>query len=210
MKGQPAATSPRRFAYAVLIGIGCVIGFMVGLPMLVWLTGDVGWFIGVVLLLGLGGWAAWHARRHDMQQRQAAPLAQQPANVIGMFQTILSDERQSWVLFRHGTVVVLTEPQSAVSELAVAFLRSHGPVIVGCESGDFGAYELIKYPGWIVTSHREEMMTYVGSDELGGKPETVLSVGLLGRGKRGLDAAELEVIHVEDKRPAGGSAANSP
>lgn len=204
------ALAPRRFAVTVLVGVGCFIGCMVTLPLLVWLAGDAGWGIWIVLFIGLAGWATWRARKPDMKRGPAARLEQQTASVIGIFQTVLSDKRQSWVLFRHGTVVVLTEPQSDVSALAVAFLRIHGPVKVGGEAGDFGAYELIKYPGWIVTSYRDEMLTYVGSDELGGKPETVLSVGMLGRWKRGLDATELEVVHVEDKRPAGGSAAVSP
>lgn len=210
MSGKHAASVPRvRFASAAVIGIACFVGLMVSLPALFWLAGNTGVFIWVGAFFALAGWAVWHAHSHDVKCRSAMPPTPQSADPVQILRTIFTGEKQSWVLFSHGTFVVLTDPQSDVSAEAVALLRRHGSVTVGSEQGDFGAQQLVRFPGWIVTCHRPEIATYVGSGELGGKPETALSVGLFGRHKRGLDAAALEVIHVEDKRQRGGSAASS-
>ena len=184
------------------------MGCMVSLPLFVWLAGDAGWGIWIVLFIGLAGWATWRARRHDAKQSKTPLREGQTPTPVEILRQILTDEKQSWVLFRHGTFVVVTEPGATVAEEATALLRQYGPVTAGSGAGDFGAYQLIKFPGWVVTSHRPEIITYVSSGELAGQPETDLSVGLVGRQKRHLDASELEIVHVEDKGRRGRSFCN--
>jgi hypothetical protein len=78
-------------------------------------------------------------------------------------------------------------------------MREWGPVVPGTPAGDFSVIELDTAPGWVVTSHHPDILTYVAREEVGdGASEPF--VGLLGRSKRDQDARELEIIHVEDRR----------
>jgi len=52
--------------------------------------------------------------------------------------------------------------------------------------------------GWVVNSHHNDILTYVSPSE-GGLDASDLSVGLLGRSKRGKDAEMLHVVHIEKK-----------
>jgi hypothetical protein len=55
-------------------------------------------------------------------------------------------------------------------------------------------------PGWIVTSHHPEIMTYVGPNDVDRNKRSEVAIGLLGRSKRDQDAHELEIVHIEDRR----------
>jgi hypothetical protein len=48
----------------------------------------------------------------------------------------------------------------------------------------------------VVTSHHDDILTYVGPHEVGQPDLSDVVVGLVGRGKRDQDARELEIIHV--------------
>ncbi|MFF2351724.1 hypothetical protein ACFVVL_18320 [Kitasatospora sp. NPDC058115] len=118
--------------------------------------------------------------------------------LIDTWRRILTDSRKSWVLFEHGTCVVLTAPSGELAEQATALLKEFGPVHAGSPSGDFGVTDLKDADGWIVTGHHNDILTYVGLDESQELPE--IAVGLFGRSKRHRDGTELHVVHVEDKR----------
>jgi hypothetical protein len=92
------------------------------------------------------------------------------------------------------------EPEADLSAQALSLMKEWGPVHAGCSAGDFGTIDLTNAPGWVVTSHHNDILTYVGPDEVGQPDASDLVVGLLGRGKRDQDARELEIIHVEDRR----------
>ena len=51
-----------------------------------------------------------------------------------------------------------------------------------------------------MTCHHNDILTYVAPDEVDADRASDLIVGLLGRSKRGQDAEELRVVHVEDRR----------
>ena len=78
-------------------------------------------------------------------------------------------------------------------------MKTYGPVHAGTPAGDFSIITLDEEPGWVVTSHHPDILTYVSPDEVD-EQSNDLVIGLLGRSKRDLDAAELMVIHVEDNR----------
>src|SRR5215813_10303844 len=111
---------------------------------------------------------------------------------------------RSWVLFKHGTVVVFTDSLPGVRHSAIAVLRRSGPVGPGSPSGDFAVSTSPKHAGWIVSYDHPDIMTYVGPDEVSrdpsGRPPDDVTIGLFGRDKRGRDAAELEVIHVSERK----------
>ncbi|WP_437033435.1 hypothetical protein [Streptomyces sp. enrichment culture] len=121
-----------------------------------------------------------------------------PETLIDVWQRLLADPGKSYVLFEHGTCVVLTAPEGELAEQAVALLRQFGPVRAGSSAGDFGVIDPRDADGWIVTGHHNDVLTYVGPDEPQDRSD--LAVGLLGRSKRHRDATGLNVVHVRDGR----------
>ena len=102
-------------------------------------------------------------------------------DLIHIYKKIIIDQLVSWVLFRHGTCVMLLEQQKNIKEQAIKILHEHGSVMSGTPSGD--------YPG---------IMMYVPDEEAGGK-RSDFDIGMIGRSKRERDSIELEMVHVEDK-----------
>jgi hypothetical protein len=119
---------------------------------------------------------------------------------VAMWRRIIRGEGKSWVVFMHGTCVVLPtpSPEEDLAQRAVDILREYGPVHAGSPAGDFGVITLEPGPGWVVCGHHNDVLTYVGPDEV--TDDSELAVGLLGRGKRDRDGHELTTVHVEDKR----------
>jgi hypothetical protein len=103
---------------------------------------------------------------------------------------------RAWVLFANGPYVVFTRPVADMKHAAMELLRSWGPVHTGSPAGDFSVIGLTGVPGWIVTGHHREVLTYVAPDELA-ENSGDLQIGLLGRRKRDKDAKELTVVHKE-------------
>ncbi len=103
----------------------------------------------------------------------------------------------SWVLFRHDTCVTFVAAPLDPAAEAVALLKLAGPVRGGSEMGDFRVHKLKNFPGWVVTSHHDQVFTLVAADEVLTDQWTEMHIGFHGRAKRELDARELEVVHVE-------------
>jgi hypothetical protein len=122
------------------------------------------------------------------------------AKLVAAWRDIIDGPEKSWVLFEHGTCVVLMEPGDDLAAQATALLRENGPVYPGSSFGDFATIELEARRGWVVTCHHTDILTYVSPDEVGPEHANDLVVGLLGRSRRGQDAEDLNVIHVEDRR----------
>ena len=114
-------------------------------------------------------------------------------------QMIVGDDK-SWVLFQHGTCVILMRPEQDLAAQATAIMREWGPVHAGSSAGDFSTIMLSDRPGWVVTGHHSDMLTYVSPEEVGKQDPSDLVVGLLGRSKRNQDGEDPQVFHVEDKR----------
>jgi hypothetical protein len=69
-------------------------------------------------------------------------------------------------------------------------------VHVGGAAGDFSVITLADEPGWVVTCHHPDILTYVSPDELPREPPEV-QIGLFGRAPRHEDAQQLTIVHVE-------------
>ena len=121
--------------------------------------------------------------------------------LVQTWRRIIVGDHKSWVLFAHGTCVVLLDPADDLADQAVGIMREYGPVHVGSPAGDFGTIDLDAAPGWAVTGHHPDVLTYVAPEEVS-EPDNDLVVGLTGRAKRDLDGRELTVVHVEDRRAA--------
>ncbi|MEU7339643.1 hypothetical protein [Streptomyces sp. NPDC007074] len=124
--------------------------------------------------------------------------------LIDVWQRILADPRKSWVLFEHGTCVVLTAPDGELAEQATDLLKKFGPAHAGSSAGDCGVIDVKDVEGWVVTGHHNDVLTYVGLDEP--QDQSQIAVGLFGRSKRHRDGTELRVVHVEDKRDSAAPA----
>jgi hypothetical protein len=118
--------------------------------------------------------------------------------LVDTWRQVIVGEHKSWVLFASGTAVVLVDPADDLAGQAVGILREYGPVHPGSSAGDFATIDLTPAPGWVVTGHHPDVLTYVAPDEV--SPVSDVVVGLTGRAKRDRDARELTVVHVEDKR----------
>jgi ribA/ribD-fused uncharacterized protein len=116
--------------------------------------------------------------------------------LVEIWRRIIQGPGKVWAIFEHGTCVIFTRPEVDVCEAAVSLLREWGPVQVGSPAGDFSVIELEDEPGWVVSGHHPDALTYVAKGAFGSEPSE-LEVGLLGRSFRDRDAAELNVIHVE-------------
>src|SRR5262245_49205742 len=123
------------------------------------------------------------------------------AELIEAWRGTIKGTQKSWVLFENGTCVILMEPETDLAAQATELLREWGPVHAGSSFGDFGTIELEDGKGWVVTCHHNDILTFVGPDEMSPGAED-LAIGLYGRSKRGQDAEQLRVLHVEDKRPS--------
>lgn len=113
---------------------------------------------------------------------------------------VLTGAGKSFVVFEHGSVVVLVDADAHVdlAAEAVALIANMGPVHPGSPAGDFGVITLNDDLGWAVTSHHPDLLTLVLAGEITDGSE--VGIGLLGRSKRGQDAEERTVVHVHDGR----------
>jgi hypothetical protein len=125
-----------------------------------------------------------------------------PDPLIETWRRIIVGDEKSWVLFEHGTCVVLMKPEQDLAKQAIDLMKEYGPVIVGTPAGDFNVIALKDHPGWVVTSHHPDILTYVAPDEVNkaGLGSDDMMVGLIGRSKRAQDAEELDIVHIEDRR----------
>ncbi|MFF3916262.1 hypothetical protein ACFYZB_22745 [Streptomyces sp. NPDC001852] len=121
--------------------------------------------------------------------------------LIDAWRRLLAGSGKTWVLFEHGTCVVLERPAGEdLAAQATGILREFGPVRVGGPAGDFRVLELHNGEGWLVTGHHPDVVTFVPLDD--SADPSHLAVGILGRSRRDRDGTELHVVHVEDDRAA--------
>lgn len=116
---------------------------------------------------------------------------------VEMWRLLVAGSNKPWVLFAHGTCVLIREPTQDVRRAAIDLLRQWGPVVVGSPAGDFNVFPLKDGTGWVVTSHHPNIATCVDSAEVPVPDPDPLTVGVIGRTKRDRDASELAIAHVE-------------
>eukprot|EP00694_Reclinomonas_americana_P002796 EC788668.1.p1 GENE.EC788668.1~~EC788668.1.p1 ORF type:complete len:150 (+),score=41.52 EC788668.1:42-491(+) len=118
-----------------------------------------------------------------------------------------AEKSMSWVLFTHGTLVWWKhkdlEKGADLQSAAVEMLREYGPVYPGSSFGDFSIEELDDDRGYLVTCHRDEILTLMLNGDHGlvsAQGGGDMMTGLIGRSRRATDAEELKVVHVQDNR----------
>ena len=124
-------------------------------------------------------------------------------DLVSVWQTIILGDNKSWVLFENGTCVILTTPEVDLIRQAKGILAKWGIFGTASALGDFSPVKLSAHPGWVVTFHHPDILTYVDPEEIESEKLKTseipmeLLVGLIGREKRASDAEEMNVIHVE-------------
>lgn len=114
-----------------------------------------------------------------------------------VWRNIVVGDSKSWVLFEHGTCVIVMEPEANLAGQARKLLAEWGPVHAGSSYGNFAVMHLDTFPGWIVTCHHPDILNYVPPDEFNEEEPPGVMIGMIGRLAREQDAEELSVIHVE-------------
>ncbi len=89
--------------------------------------------------------------------------------LVDTWRQIIIGNQKSWVLFYHGTCVILACPEQDIAAQAIAIMEQWGPVHAGSSAGDFSTITLSEYPGWVVTGHHADMLNYVSPNRLGEK-----------------------------------------
>lgn len=118
-------------------------------------------------------------------------------NYIALLREIVTSEA-SWVLFENGTTVFLPGNSGDLAIAATEILREHGPVQVGTAAGDFAVIEFDDGVGWGVTFAHPDLLTLILPSEMSANPSELM-IGISGRAKRGDDAENLRVVHVETR-----------
>ena len=119
--------------------------------------------------------------------------------MVKHWRQIIQGPTKSWVLFVHGTCVILMKPDSDLRKQATEIIREWGPVHGGSPAADFSVVHLDEYPGWVIEGHHPDILNYVAPSEVPAGSDDV-AIGLLGRGKRHKDGTAPQAIHIEDKR----------
>ena len=112
---------------------------------------------------------------------------------IERWNSVLAHEDKPWVVFAHGTCVVLMEPEPDVAQQARTLI-ARWPVAAGSELGDFSVVTLTDVPGWVITCAHPDILTYLAPEEVVNEAASELAIGLQGRAKRDQDAREQQII----------------
>src|SRR5262245_40766579 len=107
------------------------------------------------------------------------------ANALAsIWRRIIVGEGKSWVVFRHGTCVIVSDGAGDLTARALGIMRDWGPVHVGGAAGDFSVITLADEPGWVVTCHHPDILTYASPDDLPPDPSEVRLASLAGTAAR--------------------------
>jgi hypothetical protein len=111
---------------------------------------------------------------------------------IERWKQLVAHQSYPWVVFAHGTCVVLTEPESDLARQATDLIQQW-PVHAGSNLADFGVLPLTDAPGWVVTCAHPDILTYLAPEEVE-EGSSEIALGLQGRAKRDQDAHEKRII----------------
>lgn len=109
----------------------------------------------------------------------------------------------SFVLFSRGTCVVCAAADACgpLAQRAIEVLREHGPRGAGNPSADFTVHRLDEERGCVIGLGHPDLLVLLLQDEVAARSD--LELGLRGRHRAALDAGDLVVVHVEDRREGG-------
>ncbi len=124
-------------------------------------------------------------------------------NLVKIWRVQIKDNPPSWVIFEHGTCVIVKEANVDIKTQAKEILKKWGPVVPGTDLGDFSVADIDDEQLWLVTYTHPDIANIVNltelSDEAGENPiGNTAIIGITGRNKRQEDAKTLNIIYIED------------
>ncbi|MBI2338415.1 hypothetical protein HYU95_04495 [Candidatus Daviesbacteria bacterium] len=113
------------------------------------------------------------------------------SELINIYKKVIEPKLKDWVVFEHGTCVILYHTPKDLEAEAKEVLQKYGKVHPGSASADFTVMKVDN--GWIVAGDQPGILNYVPEDEGRGKEDYEL--GLLGRNQKEQDSKELKIIY---------------
>lgn len=122
------------------------------------------------------------------------PMPQSSEAFINIYKKVIDPKLTDWVVFEHGTCVIIYHPPKDLKAEAVEVLEKYGQVYPGTSTADFNVLKVDS--GWIVTGDQPGILNYVSEDE--GKGKEDYEIGLLGRNQKEQDSQKLKVVYVNN------------
>ncbi len=120
------------------------------------------------------------------------PMPLNSEQLINIYKKIIEPKLKDWVVFEHGTCVIIYQPTKNLETEAKEVLQKYCPIKPGTSSADFRVTKVD--PGWIVTGDQPGILNYVTEDEGYGKED--YEIGLIGRNEKEQDSKELKAIYI--------------
>lgn len=114
-------------------------------------------------------------------------------DLVEIYKKVIEPKLKNWVVFEHGTCVIIYHPPKDLEAEAKEVLQKYGQVHPGSESADFTVMKADN--GWIVAGNQPGILNYVSEDE--GKGKEDYEIGLLGRNQKEQDSRDLKIIHIQ-------------
>lgn len=121
------------------------------------------------------------------------PMLQSSEELINIYKKVIEPKLKDWVIFEHGTCVILYHPPKDLKAAAIKVLQKYGQVQPGTSTADFNVLKVDS--GWIVAGDQPGILNYVSEDEGHGKED--YEIGLIGRNKKEQDSQNLKIIHIQ-------------
>lgn len=118
-------------------------------------------------------------------------MPQNSEELVKIYKKVIEPKLKDWVVFEHGTCVIIYHPPKNLKAEAIEVLKRYGQVQPGTSTADFNVLKVDQ--GWIVAGDQPGVLNYVFEDE--GKEKEDYEIGLLGRNKKEQDSKELKAIY---------------
>lgn len=116
---------------------------------------------------------------------------------VNIYKKVIEPNLKEWVVFEHGTCVIIYHPPKDLGAEAIEVLKKYGQVHVGSSTADFNILKVDS--GWIVAGDQPGFLNYISEEE--GKDMEDYEIGFLGRSKKEQDSKELKVIYTNRSNP---------
>ena len=119
-----------------------------------------------------------------------------------IWEPLIFDKNKTWVVFEHGTCVVVMQHKIDTTTDAIEIMKKYGSVYAGSPAGDFRVVKSVDLDGWIVLYNHPDILNFVSPDELklpDQIDENTVAIGFSCINKRRLDAESLKILFIHEK-----------
>lgn len=118
-------------------------------------------------------------------------MPQNSEELVVIYKKVIEPKLKDWVIFEHGTCVIIYKSQGDLKSEAIETLKKYGTLTPGSSSADF---QVLKVDSdWIVAGDQPGILNYVSYEE--GKEKEDYEIGIIGRNKKEYDSQELKIIY---------------